>query len=242
MRRSRLGFGGPWGVDVRVSAVVPALNEEARIGTLLDDLRAACADEILVVDGGSADATVRIAASKSGVRVLHAARGRGVQLNEGARHATGDVLWFVHADVRVPPSAKASIARALSDPGVVAGAFRIRTLSEGRRHWAVPLLPLADLRSRFTRRPYGDQAMFVRARVFRDLGGFAPIRLLEDLELASRLGGLGRVVVVPEQVEVSGRRFLARPFTMVLVMNAWPLLFRLGVHPDVLDRWYGHPR
>jgi rSAM/selenodomain-associated transferase 2 len=225
-----------------LAVVVPVLDEEARIGARLAELRAtAGVSEVVVVDGGSADRTVAIAASCPGVRVLAARRGRGPQMNAGAAATSAGVLLFLHADVSLPADAARWVAAALADPEVVAGAFRTRTVAEGRS-WVAPLLPLADLRSRLTRLPYGDQALFVRRAAFLRAGGFPDQPLLEDLELARRLRCLGRIVTVPAAVRVSGRRFVARPFTSVVAMRLLPVLYRLGVPPDVLARLYGHPR
>jgi GT2 family glycosyltransferase len=163
-------------------------------------------------------------------------------MNAGARVATGDVLWFVHADVHPPDDAAALIADALSQPGVIGGAFRVQTEADGGRGWPVRLLWLADLRSRISRVPYGDQAVFVRRQMFETLGGFAPVPLFEDVEFSRRLCRAGVVRVLPAAVRVSGRRFMARPMTSATLMNVLPVLYRLGVSPETLARVYGHVR
>jgi hypothetical protein len=134
------------------------------------------------------------------------------------------------------------VAHVLEDPDVVAGAFRTRTVADGARSWVTPFLPLADLRSRATRLPYGDQAVFVRRVAFERVGGFPEQPLMEDLELALRLRRLGRIARVPAAVTVSGRRFAARPLASLLAMRTFPVLYRLGVSPRVLARLYGNPR
>lgn len=224
--------------------VIPVLDEEARIAGCL---RAASAHagftEILIVDGGSSDRTVDIAKGFAGVSVLSAPRGRAAQMNVGARAATGDIILFLHADVRLPADAAVHIERALSDAGTVAGAFRTWTVDDrGRSSWIAPLLHLADLRSRYSRLPYGDQALFVRSRVFRSLGGFADVPLMEDLELSRRLSAVGKIRVVPAVVMVSGRRFLDRPIYYFFLINLMPLLYRIGVPPRVLGKVYGNVR
>jgi rSAM/selenodomain-associated transferase 2 len=228
---------------VRLSVVMPVLDEARRIGDRLTELRALTGiDEIVVVDGGSRDDTVRIARSIPGVRVLQAPRGRGTQMNAGAGAARGDVLLFLHADSSLPRDAAAWVERALAEPGVVAGAFRVRTHADGGRNWLGPLLRLADLRSRTTRLPYGDQAVFVRREAFQRAGGFPDQPLMEDVELARRLRRVGRIRIVPAEVQVSGRRFLAQPVRTVLAMRFFPTLYRLGVPPERLARLYGNPR
>jgi GT2 family glycosyltransferase len=173
---------------------------------------------------------------------MEASRGRGRQQNVGARAATGDVLLFLHADVSLPDDALGWIARGLADPSTVAGAFRTWTVPDGEPTWLGPLLHLADVRSRYSSLPYGDQAVFVRRDAFEEAGGFPDEPLMEDLALARRLRRLGRIVTVPASVRVSGRRFIARPIWYTLLVNVYPLLYRLGVPPRVLAQLYHDQR
>ena len=110
-----------------------------------------------------------------------------------------------------------------------------------RRRWLGTLLHLADLRSCYARVPYGDQAIFVLADAFRAVGGFPEQPLMEDVELIRRLRRVGHIRMVRSTVRVSGRRFQARPLTDFLLMNVFPLLYRLGVSPRTLARIYGDP-
>jgi rSAM/selenodomain-associated transferase 2 len=222
---------------MRISVILPVLDEERVLGERLGELEALGVHEILVVDGGSRDGTLAVAAGHPAARVLSAPRGRAVQMNAGAALATGDVLLFLHADVALPRDAPAHIERALADPAVVGGAFRTWTVAD-RPTRLGPLLHLADLRSRCSSLPYGDQAQFVRARVFRDLGGFPPLPLMEDLAFSRRLRRAGRLRIVPAVVRVSGRRFLERPVVYTLLVNVYPTLYRLGVPPAWLARFY----
>jgi hypothetical protein len=152
------------------------------------------------------------------------------------------VLWFVHADVGLPSNAARLVADAMSDPGLSAGAFRIRTVAEGVRGWPARWLRLADLRSRFSRSPYGDQAVFVRRTVFTRIGGFPAQPLFEDVELCRRLRRTGAIRILNARVDVSGRRFMARPFYYAIMMNVLPVLYRLGVPADTLARAYREVR
>jgi rSAM/selenodomain-associated transferase 2 len=219
------------------------LDEERRIGERLSELSAlAGLHEVIVVDGGSRDRTLDIARAAPGVRLIEAPRGRGRQLNAGARVATGNVLLFLHADVSLPSDALAWIERTLSDPPTVAGAFRTWTIADTEATWLGPLLHLADVRSRYSSLPYGDQAVFVRREAFETVGGFPDEPIMEDLALARALRRLGRIVTVPASVRVSGRRFIARPFGYTFLVNVFPLLYRLGVPPRLLAQLYGNPR
>lgn len=227
----------------RVTVIVPVLNEESGLGTQLDALATVNGlHETIVVDGGSTDRTLDIAGARIGITAITARRGRAAQMNAGAEIATGDVLLFLHADVRLPADATRWIAEALADPNVVAGAFRTWTVPERSRPWLAPLLHLADARSRYTSLPYGDQALFVRATAFKRVGGFPDQPLMEDFELSRRLRKLGRIRTVPVSVRVSGRRFLARPAYYTFLVNVFPLLYRVGVPPRVLAGLYGDPR
>lgn len=226
---------------MKISVIIPVLDEERRIDRCLGRLAGELGiDETLVVDGGSRDRTVALARAR-GVTVLETGRGRGRQLNAGAAAATGDVLWFLHADVEAPRGAAASIRRALTDPAVVAGAFRTWTVPERPMRWA-PLLHLADLRSRYSRLPYGDQGIFCRRRAFADAGGFPDIPLMEDLAFSRRIRRFGRLAILGESVVVSGRRFESAPVKQTLWVNLFPALHALGVPPALLARLYGNPR
>jgi rSAM/selenodomain-associated transferase 2 len=222
---------------MRVSVVIPVLDEARALPARLAELGALGVHEIVVADGGSQDGTIELLMRHPEVRLVYARRGRALQMNAGAAAATGDVLLFLHADVALPSDALAQIERALAEPRVVLGAFRTWTIADRPSHLA-PLLHLADLRSRYSSLPYGDQAMFLRTVDFHAVGGFPAIPLMEDLALSRRLRARGRVRVVPARVRVSGRRFLERPVFYTTLVNVYPALYRLGVPPSLLARFY----
>jgi rSAM/selenodomain-associated transferase 2 len=230
------------GTAPSVSAVVPTLAESGRIAALVDRLRAVGVDEVVVADGGSADGTCALARARGAV-VVTAPRGRASQMNAGAAVARGEVLWFVHADGWPPPDAVDAIRAALADPGVVGGAFHTVTARDGDPGPPPRWLRLADLRQTYTRLPYGDQALFVRAATFAVVGGFrAELRLFEDVDLARRLWTQGSLRILRPPVVVSARRYEARPLRSLVAMNLFPTAFRLGVPTSALERWYGAPR
>jgi rSAM/selenodomain-associated transferase 2/rSAM/selenodomain-associated transferase 1 len=229
--------------NMRISVVIPVLNEEARIGRRLEEL--GCIDgigEVIVVDGGSIDRTVAIARSIPRVKVIEASRGRARQMNAGAAAASGEAILFLHADVSLPPDAASLIDRALEQPGAIAGAFKTWTLSDTRESRLGFLLHLADLRSRYTSLPYGDQAIFVNARMFRELGGYPDQPLMEDLEFSRRLKRRGKIARVRANVTVAGRWFMERPIYYAILMNLFPLLYRLGVPAKSLAPFYRNSR
>lgn len=225
-----------------LSVVIPTLNESRRIAATVAAVAARDGvEEIVVVDGGSEDDTAERAA-QAGARVVTAPRGRARQLNAGAAAATGDTLLFLHADAELPDDAVAIIEATLSRPEVIAGAFRTWHVPErwsGRRGW---LLHLADLRSRYSQLPYGDQGLFLRAADFERAGGFPELELMEDLAFARRLRRLGRVHICRQSMRVSGRRFESAPLYQTLLVNVFPFLYAMGVPPRVLVRMYGNPR
>ena len=220
---------------MKISIIVPVLNEAECLAGTLAALRGLPGDfEILVVDGGSGDDTVRIAQGM-GVPVVAGPRGRGAQMNHGASLARGDVLLFVHADTLLPRDAYARIADALRDPELTGGCFR---LSFDRTH------ALLRFYSYFTRFPcrlfhYGDQAFFVRARYFRQSGGYRAYPIMEDLDLWLRMARGGKVAVLGAAVVSSARRYSRVGVVRQQLLNlALVVLFFLGISPFTLSRFY----
>lgn len=223
---------------MRVSAVVPTWQESEQVAACVGWLLGLGVWEVVVVDADSPDGTAACAAA-AGAQVIRSPKGRGTQLQAGASAARGEVVWFVHADARPPADAIAQISAAFADPSVVAGAFRLRTV--GTTWWA-SALRVADVRSRYTRHPYGDQAVFVRRSALIAVGGVPDLPLFEDVELARRLWRCGRIARVPGEVRASGRRFERGIWRAALAMNLLPILYRAGVPAHRLAAWYGAPR
>lgn len=191
---------------MKLSIVIPTLNEAALIAPALERLRGQAPEaERIVADGGSADATARLAGPLA--RVIHCGggRGRARQMNEGARQAQGEWLLFLHADTRLPEGFADALAEA-ERRGLAAGVFRLRIVGS---HPLLPLLSLgANLRSRMRRIFLGDQALFIRKELFDALGGFPEQPLLEDYELALLLKRRGiPFYLSPLRAETSGRRW-----------------------------------
>jgi len=230
-------MNNPW-----ISIIIPVLNEEQLIGSTLSRIQAIFKEnsaEIIVVDGGSRDRTLEILADFSDVRVISSRTGRGPQMNRGAEEARGAVLLFLHADVELPEAAGVMIGTALSESKAVGGCFKVNTvISSKHSRFFKLLMKTADWRSRFTRYPYGDQALFVKRTVFEELGGFKDYPIMEDLEFSRRLHRAGRIIRVDAAVKVSGRRWEQDILRNFIKLKTLPLLFRLGVHPEILVRFY----
>lgn len=229
---------------MRLSIVVPALNEAGALGTTLARARAACPSaEIVVVDGGSTDKTTAIA-QKNGARVITSARGRGRQQNAGARAATGDALLFLHADTHLPDGAGAAIGRMLTDPGVVGGNFWLAFDPPGLLNRV--FARVYNARARHARHYYGDSCLWVRRSLFDALGGFREGMLMEDWEFVQRLqarcrasAGRERTEMLPLTVTTSARRFAGRRRWRYLYL--WTKLHYLharGVSGDTLAALY----
>jgi rSAM/selenodomain-associated transferase 2 len=238
-RGCRLSYAldeNPAGTEaMRISIVIPALNEAACLGETLRRLRAEGPHEMLVVDGGSTDETCRIAAT--GARLLHGPRGRAAQMNLGATHATGDALLFLHADCALEAGALRAAATLLGRRGVAGGCFRMTVAAAGPAYRLIDAC--ATARVRLTGIVYGDQGLFVERGRFRRLGGFPPLRLMEDVFLSTRLCRQGRMVVAPRRIFVSPRRWQRQGVIRQTLRN-WALtaLAAGGVHPDRLAPYY----
>jgi rSAM/selenodomain-associated transferase 2 len=219
---------------VSVSVIIPALNEEATLSQTLRALRVQRPHQIIVVDGGSSDATCRLAADAD--LLLHAPRGRALQMNLGAARATGDVLLFLHADCSLEAGGLAEAERWLQR-GIAAGCFRMRVRAGGWLYRSIDAC--ATARVQLTGLIYGDQGLFVRRDLFERLGGFPPLRLMEDLFFSRQLKREGRIIVGRSRIYVSPRRWQRAGLIRQTLRN-WTLtaLAAGGIHPDRLAAFY----
>jgi rSAM/selenodomain-associated transferase 2 len=195
---------------------------------------------VILVDGGSDDATLRVAERFSGVHLLTSPRGRARQMNAGARAAQGDVLLFLHADTRLPDGALAAVSAALEDARVVGGRFDVRF--DNPRAIFRMIAFFMNLRSRMSGISTGDQAIFVRRHVFEAMGGYPDVPLMEDVELSRRLKRRGRLAALSWRVTTSSRKW-EREGALRTMALMWALrfLYTAGVSPARLHRWYyGH--
>ena len=223
---------------MRFSIIMPVLNEELVLNAQLAQLARQCAQydcELIIVDGGSSDRTTAIAQQYG--QVIAAPRGRAAQMNAGAAVAGGDVLIFLHADTLLPGDALSAIEKALVAPQVVGGAFRICFSCE---RWPYRIVTFTvNLRSRMYKIFTGDQAYFIRATSFRQIGGYPDQPLMEDLEIITRLRKTGKVVLLPQYVTTSARRHEKMGLTRsVLFMWYLRTLYKFGASPERLHAMY----
>ncbi len=223
-----------------VSVILPVLNEAAGINSAIERLRrleAGATLEIIVVDGDPDGSTVRIVRDPA-VVCATASRGRAIQMNRGASLASGDILLFLHADTSLPDNALSLVTDALSDSCVQAGAFDLG-IDSTRLIFRITERYVA-LRTRITRIPFGDQAIFIRRSAFEQLGGYREIPIMEDVDLMKRLRARGnRIRIIPCKVRTSARRWEQEGILSCTFRN-WMLQtgFALGVNPEKLAKWY----
>ncbi|MSQ20002.1 MAG: glycosyltransferase [Betaproteobacteria bacterium] len=224
---------------MRLSIVIPVLNEAANLGAALAPLQGlrAKGHEVIVVDGGSVDATLDVA-RRYADRVIASARGRARQLNAGLSAVSGDVVLLLHADTCLPLHADQRIEEALTTR--VWGRFDVRIA--GRSRWLPLVSAMMNLRSRLTGIATGDQAIFAWREALVSIGGVPDLPLMEDVALSKKLRRLSPPACLRERVTTSGRRWMANgPIRTITLMWALRLAFFLGVSPDRLARAYYPP-
>jgi len=219
-----------------VSIIIPTLDEAKTIELTISYLKAISRAEMIVVDGGSRDQTPAIAAAL-GARVLKSAPGKAKQMNAGAVAASGEILLFLHADTHLPKNFEKSVKSTLAREDVIAGAFSLGIDSDagGLRF----IERVANWRSRFFQMPYGDQALFLPRKLFREIGGYPEYPIMEDFELVRRLKRRGKIEILPESVRTSPRRWLNYGILRTWLLNQTIILaYYLGISPRRLSRWY----
>lgn len=219
-----------------LGVVIPTLNEARTLPGILTDVgKLAISTTVVIADGGSSDLTAAVAA-RHGARVVPAPRGRGPQLNAGAALLDTEWVLFVHADVRMPPDARAALERALTgraDAAVFALAIDARGL------WPRVMEVGAWLRHRLGGLPYGDQGLLVRRSEFVRVGGYPDIPIMEDVAIVRALGRLGPIQRLPAALRVSPRRWQREgPYRTWMRNTVLLAAWLVGVSPHRLVRWY----
>jgi rSAM/selenodomain-associated transferase 2 len=227
-------------LDKKYSFILPVLNEAAIINATLDHLKALEGSdqcEYIVVDGTPDGSTIKTVAGRDAL-CMTSPRGRALQMNTGAAAAKGDILIFLHADTLLPRNALRLIARTMTRQGLVGGAFDLRIGSE---RWMLRIIAwIASMRSRLTKIPYGDQAIFIRTDYFERVGRYPEIPLMEDVALMRSIKRAGGMIgFIPEPVTTSARRWEEEGILYGTLRN-WLLVsaYLLGVSPERLVKYY----
>lgn len=221
---------------IRISVLIPTLDEAAIIGTVVRHTADVLSPhELIVVDGGSSDRTAEIAAPYA--TVVRSTASRGASLNDAARLATGNVLLILHADTFLPAGAGAEILHVLRDARVVGGAFRLTF--DARSAFARATAAWVNVRSHAFNVFLGDQALFVWKDVFLRAGGFHDWNLMEDLEILHRLRRFGRLRLARSSVTTSARRHMQDGWIKTTA-TVWAVtwLHCVGVPPRALAAVY----
>jgi rSAM/selenodomain-associated transferase 2 len=233
-----------------ISVIIPTLNEERTIIATLAHTAMLSFDELIVVDGGSTDKTPVLVESYRQstqslalcpVHWMTAPPGRARQMNEGAKASRGEVLLFLHADTQLPHDAKTMIDRTLADRQMVGGRFNVRF--DHPSMWGRIISRMMNWRSRLSGLATGDQALFVRRPIFEQMGGFADMPLMEDIEFSRRLKRKGAIAALTATVTTSFRRWEQQgPVRTILLMWTLRFLYWIGVSPHRLAHLYAMVR
>ncbi|NOZ61363.1 MAG: glycosyltransferase family 2 protein [Calditrichaeota bacterium] len=222
---------------MKISVVIPTLNEAKNIRSLLAYLKNLDSDlDLIVADADSHDGTAELAAPLAKV-VPSQRRGRGAQMNAGAKRANGDIFWFIHADCFPHPDSVAALKKILSDPEVVGGAFEYSLDADG---WFFRFAEfVSNHKNHVLQTFYGDMGIFVRRNVFQRMGGYKEIPLMEDMDFCTRLKKEGKIAILPLRIRTSARRWIEEGIIKNLVRN-WMLqiAWKLGASAESLAKWY----
>jgi rSAM/selenodomain-associated transferase 2 len=222
----------------KISVIIPVFNEMLTINHTIQSIRKQAKVvpiEIIIADGGPGHKTLNSITDPTVTKAI-SHPGRGIQMNTGASIASAEVLLFLHADTRLPDDFAQSILSAVQT--VSAGAFSL-SIDSDKTAYAI-IAWFANLRSRIERIPYGDQAQFIKTTQFHHLGGFAPIPIMEDVELFRRIRTEGLPIsILPGKVTTSPRRWEKEGLLRRTVTNWWlRVRYRLGVSPQILAGHY----
>ena len=230
-----------------IAVIIPILNEQDVLPSLLNTLLPLEFEEVILVDGNSHDRSVEVAKTclktlcHPFYQIISGPKGRATQMNAGAAQASADILLFLHADTQLPHNAKNIIEEALSNSHSVGGRFDVRFPQDQGYAWMVSRM--MNHRSRLSGICTGDQAMFVRRAVFESMGGFADMPLMEDIEFSRRLKQQGAIVPLRETVITSFRRWEQQgPLRTILRMWFLRFFYWVGWDPQRLQQYYNHAR
>lgn len=221
----------------RLLVIIPTLNEAEVLPATLDAVQQESGVLCIVSDGGSTDGTVDLASERR-AQVITTPPGRAQQMNAGAQASTDDrdLLLFLHADTLLPAGYAEAIAGALEQPGVAAGAFAFATDGRGVAYRLMERI--VHKRSTALQCPYGDQGLFMTTATFRQVGGFADLPVMEDVDIVTRLRRLGRIAIADRPAITSARRWQRHGFLRTSATHtAMMLAYKAGVSTHRIADW-----
>lgn len=222
---------------MKITIVMPVFDEEALLRKTLSSLKITEREELIVVDGGSNDNSVSIAREFTD-KVFAGEKGRARQMNLGAQNARSDILLFLHADCILPENGFKVIRKVMEGNNASAGAFDLSIDNQSIMYRIIETA--ANMRSRITSMPYGDQGIFTRRKFFENIGGFSDIPLMEDIEIAARLKKIGKIVFVKPAIKTSARRW-DKEGALYTTLRDWALALSFvlfGASPQTLAKYY----
>ena len=222
---------------LRLSLIIPALDAEQELRGLLSNLQGV--DELIVVDGGSADGSAQVVTA-AGARLIVAPKGRGTQLAAGAEAASGDWLLFLHADTRLAPAWREAVGRHMTQQPGKAACFRFRLDDSA---WQARMIERGvAARVRLLGLPYGDQGLLISRTLYNEIGGYASLPLMEDVDILRRIGRR-RLEVLPVDAVTSSKRWREDGWLRRTGRNALCLgLYLAGMSPrKIFSIYHGSP-
>ena len=219
-----------------ISIIIPVLNEVGTIAQTISTAQTGKNVEIIVVDGGSNDGTIEVVKSLN-IKLIYSLPGRSIQMNFGAKLATGNILLFLHGDTFLPLNFDEFLREIIVQPNIIAGAFELGI--RGKKRSLRIVESIVNWRSRYLQMPYGDQGIFLSAQVFEQIGCFPEIPIMEDFELIRKLRKRGRIGIISKPVLTSDRRWQKLGILKTTLINQVIIIaYLLGLPPKTLAQWY----
>ncbi len=224
-----------------ISIIIPVIDEFSIINQTIARIKKTFVNdqyEIIVVDGNLSGNTLQVISNIEVKKIISPCQGRGAQMNAGARAANGRILIFLHADTCLPEKAIDRVISACSSKQISGGAFDLKIDSDKPAYRLIE--KIATIRSRLTRIPYGDQAIFVTKKTFIAIGEFKEIPIMEDIDLMRRIKHAGiKIKFIAEPVKTSARRWKNEGIPFCTLRNFFlSTFFYTGVSPQTLKKFY----
>jgi len=210
------------GIPLRISVIIPVLNEETNLDRIINEILEAFNVEIIVADGGSSDRSLEIA-EKYNVKIVRCEKAqRAFQMNKGAENSTGDILFFLHADSYLPENWDVAVRNTLKGKDVIFGHFIFGIKEDFRGRWLIELG--TNFRAKILKKPYGDQVFFIKREDFFMSGKFPDVPILEDVLFVKNVKKYGKISCCNSVVKTSGRRWQKYGALKVVYLNQCVLI------------------